>query len=171
MSHYILGNDPALPPLMSSLVDMLAYARHTTLHAVRNLTIAQLDHRHDARSNSIGALLMHMAAVEAWYQAETFEERDWTADEQARWQTAVELGPGAVEKISGNSLLHYVNTLEEVRARTLRELRARDDRWLLQRSRLGSTEANNHWKWFHVCEDELNHRGQIRWLVKRLPNF
>jgi hypothetical protein len=29
--------------------------------------------------------------------------------------------------------------------------------------------ANNHFKWFHVFEDEINHRGQIRWLRARLP--
>jgi hypothetical protein len=27
---------------------------------------------------------------------------------------------------------------------------------------------NAHWAWFHVAEDEINHRGQIRWLRSRL---
>jgi hypothetical protein len=38
---------------------MLAYAGATTLHAVRDLSGDRLDHRHDARSNSIGMLLAH----------------------------------------------------------------------------------------------------------------
>lgn len=29
--------------------------------------------------------------------------------------------------------------------------------------------ANNHWKWFHVLEDELSYRGQIRLIRKRPP--
>lgn len=29
---------------------------------------------------------------------------------------------------------------------------------------LNVERANNYFKWFHVFEDELNHRGQIRWL-------
>ena len=33
----------------------------------------------------------------------------------------------------------------------------------------GGQPANNYFKWFHVFEDEINHRGQIRWLCKRLP--
>jgi len=28
---------------------------------------------------------------------------------------------------------------------------------------------NAHWAWFHQAEDEINHRGQIRWLRSRLP--
>jgi hypothetical protein len=27
-----------------------------------------------------------------------------------------------------------------------------------------------HWAWFHVAEDEINHRGQMRWLRARLPH-
>jgi C-terminal processing protease CtpA/Prc len=35
---------------------------------------------------------------------------------------------------------------------------------------LGS-EGNNYFCWFHVFEDEINHRGQIRLLAKQLPRF
>jgi uncharacterized damage-inducible protein DinB len=28
---------------------------------------------------------------------------------------------------------------------------------------------NTYWKWFHVCEHESNHRGQIAWLKSRMP--
>jgi hypothetical protein len=27
---------------------------------------------------------------------------------------------------------------------------------------------NAHFAWFHAAEDEISHRGQIRWLRKRL---
>jgi uncharacterized damage-inducible protein DinB len=47
---------------------MLLYARQTTLAAVEGLSIAELDHLQDDSSNSIGALLAHIAAVERWYQ-------------------------------------------------------------------------------------------------------
>ncbi|WP_029478706.1 DUF664 domain-containing protein [Deinococcus frigens] len=30
------------------------------------------------------------------------------------------------------------------------------------------TEMNHHWAWFHVMEDEVSHRGQIRILRKRI---
>ena len=60
--------------------------------------------------------------------------------------------------------------LDEVRTQTLRELAQRDDAWLDEESPFWSgLPANNYFKWFHVFEDELNHRGQMRWLRQRLP--
>ena len=29
--------------------------------------------------------------------------------------------------------------------------------------------TNNYCKWFHVCEHESNHNGQIKFLKKRIP--
>ena len=58
--------------------------------------------------------------------------------------------------------------LERVRSETLAELGKRDDEWLEEHTSFGSGQrVNNYFKWFHVFEDELNHRGQIRWLKKR----
>jgi hypothetical protein len=48
-------------------------------------------------------------------------------------------------------------------------LAARDDEWLEQPLR-AAPAMNAHWAWFHVAEDEINHRGQIRWLRARLPS-
>jgi uncharacterized damage-inducible protein DinB len=165
---YVLGADAGLPPSLSGLLGMLHYARETTLQAVRGLSTAQLDQRHDQESNSIGALLFHLAAVEAWYQANTFDRREWSAEEAARWKIGIDLGPEAAREIVGHPLEHYTEILAEVRQRTERELREKDERWLLTPEPFGEVEANNYWKWFHVCEDEINHRGQIRWLRKRL---
>src|SRR5574340_1462038 len=66
---------PGFTPTIGRLVAMLTHARQGLLSAVRDLSIAQLDHLHDARSNSIGALLAHAAAVEGWHQILTFEDR------------------------------------------------------------------------------------------------
>jgi len=79
---------------------MLSYARQTTLGAVEGLTSAQLDHLHDERSNSIGALLAHVAAVERGFQLVTFEEREPTAAEHDAWSPALTLGDrGAVRSV------------------------------------------------------------------------
>ncbi len=51
-----------------------------------------------------------------------------------------------------------------------REFSRRGDEWLDEQTPFwGGRPANNYFKWFHVFEDELNHRGQIRWLRKRTP--
>jgi uncharacterized damage-inducible protein DinB len=160
-----IGTDLTLPRSIGPLIDMLGYARRTTHQAIEGLTAAQLDHRHDAQSNSIGALLLHIAAVELWYQTQTFERREWTAEEEEQWLEWIELRAN----ITGRPLEFYLDTLASIRARTESELRARDDEWMLRIEPFGENDANNYWKWFHVCEDEINHRGQIRWLRKRLP--
>jgi hypothetical protein len=70
---------------------------------------------------------------------------------------------------TGEPLEHYLGILSTIRERTERELSLREDDWLLRVEPFDDEDANNYWKWFHVCEDEINHRGQIRWLRKRLP--
>ena len=155
-------------PLIGRLVGMLTYARSTTLAAVEGLTLAQLDHVHDAASNSIGALLAHMAAVERSYQVLTFEERLLSQSENELWSTALKLGANGRQLLRGKSLEHYLHDLAAVRRVTLEALAARDDAWL-ERSVSPAPKINAHWAWFHVAEDEINHRGQIRWLRARLP--
>lgn len=156
-------------PTIGRLVGMLTYARSTTLAAVEGLTIAQLDHLHDAESNSIGALLAHIAAVERSYQVLTFEERLLSPQENELWSTALKLGENGRRQLRGYPLEHYLDELTEGRRVTLEALAARDDAWL-ERSVSSAPRINAHWAWFHVAEDEINHRGQIRWLRSRLPN-
>ena len=165
---YVIGDRRGFTPQISRLVSMMDYVRHTTLADVEGMSIEELDYLHDAGSNSIGALLSHLAAVEVWYQAATFRGRELDADEEKGLSAALDLGEKARREIRGKPLSEYVGRLKEVRAKTLEELAHRDDAWLEERAPFwGGQPANNHFKWFHVCEDELNHRGQIRWLRKR----
>ena len=147
---------------------MLTYARNTTIAAVEGLTIEELDHLHDAQSNSIGALLTHIAVVERCYQVMTFQERALSAEEQVRLSAALNLGDEGRRVLRGRSLDGYLIDLQSVRQVTLAGLAARDDEWL-ERSVVPAPKINAHWAWFHTAEDEINHRGQIRWLRARLP--
>ncbi|HYF01964.1 MAG TPA: DinB family protein [Patescibacteria group bacterium] len=172
--RFIIAQKDGMTPLVSHIFTMLEYARQTTLDTVRNLSIEQLDHMHDEKSNSIGTLLHHMAAVEVWYQVFTFEDRDWFHDEAeaAEWGDALELNAKAKEIAHGKPLEYYVGKLNAVRQKTLEGFKKRNDAWLMEeRPFLKEIPANFYFMWFHVAEDEINHRGQIRWLRKRLPNF
>jgi uncharacterized damage-inducible protein DinB len=152
-------------PQVGRLVSMMNYARRTTLDEVEGLSVEQLDRLPDPRGNSVGALLLHIAAVEAWYQAETF---GWPGPRgEEPWEAALALGERSRREVRGNGVDFYLRILGEVRSRTLTELARRDDRWLDEESLFGKHTANNYFKWFHVVEDEINHRGQIRLLRKR----
>jgi uncharacterized damage-inducible protein DinB len=154
-------------PAIARLVGMLTYARSTTLGAVDGLSVAELDHLHDDQSNSIGALLAHIAAVERSYQVLTLEDRMLSPEENDKLSTALTLGAEGRRRLRGKPLEHYLEELAAVRRDTSEALASRDDEWL-DRSVSLAPKINAHWAWFHVAEDEINHRGQIRWLRARL---
>lgn len=158
---------PGYPPNIGRLVGILLYARKTTLAAVEGLSTAELDHLQDGASNSIGALLAHIAVVERGYQMLTFEERAPSAAERAAWEPALTLGAEGRRLLRGRPLEYYLHELGEVRRVTLEGLAARDDEWL-ERTLSAAPAMNAHWAWFHVAEDEISHRGQMRWLRARL---
>jgi uncharacterized damage-inducible protein DinB len=146
---------------------MLTYARDTLLAAVEGLSLRELDHLHDANSNTIGALLAHAAAVERWYQILTFEAREPSDSDTAAWAVALALGDEGRRQIRGRELDSYLEDLARTRRLTLSALADRDDAWL-ESALAAAPDMNAHWAWFHVAEDEISHRGQIRWLRARL---
>jgi uncharacterized damage-inducible protein DinB len=165
---FLITELPGFAPQIGHLVSMLNYVRSTTLSDVAGLGVGELDYLHDSQSNSIGALLSHIAAAEVGYQAATFQERGLSEEEKQEWGAAVELGERARREIRGHELDYYVSRLERVRATTLAELGRRTDQWLEERTSTASgLEVNNYFKWFHVLGHEINHRGQVRWLRAR----
>ena len=165
---YLIGDVEGFTPQIGRLVSMLNYVRHTTLDAVAGLEPSQLDYMPDAQSNSMGALLSHIAAAEVGYQAATFHGRELSAQEKDEWGAAFALGDRSRQEIRGHDLAYYLTRLEQVRAATLLELGGRDDVWLEAETRFGNGQRiNNYFKWFHVLGHEMNHRGQIRWLRAR----
>ena len=72
-----------------------------------------------------------------------------------------------MKKFTGKPIEHYLAIYQEVRQKTIDELRKRDDAWLAQTQPGYGT--NNHWCWFHVMEHQSSHLGQILMLKKRFP--
>ena len=170
-SPFLLTDREGFTPHMSRLVSMMHYARRTTLEMVRHLSTEELDLLPDPDGNSIGMLLEHMAAVEVLYQRLTFEGRELNETELERWLPGLDLGKLGRERIRGQPIRSYLNTLEEVRAQTLEQFRQRDDAWLHTEFPWWGQTGNHYFCWFHVFEDEINHRGQIRLLLKAIPRF
>lgn len=169
---FLITDIPGYTPHISRLICMMNYARFITLDIIKGLSTKDLDHLIDKDSNSIGALLMHMAAVEYYYQATTFEERDLSKEEYAKWKVGLDLGEIARSEIKGNNLEYYIKILTDTRNRTLELFKEKNDEWLHKEFGFwGGAPSNSYFAWFHVFEDEINHRGQISWIKKRLKNF
>ena len=171
----ILGPKPGYAPQVGTLVSMLTWMREANgvIKATKDLTKADLDYLIDPNANTIGALMLHLAATETYYQFNTFEGKKWDTwpdSVKQQWNPAMDLGDAGRKTIKGHDRDYYLNILQETRAKSLAEFSKRDDAWLMAIDKewpWGPT--NNYCKWFHVCEHEAHHTGQIAFLRKRLP--
>jgi len=169
----VIGPRNGYSPQIGTLVSMMTWMRSSVLRSVKGMSQKDLDFLLDEKANTIGALLMHLAATDRIYQINTFEQnplKELPASYKEKWGVAMDLGEPARKSIKGNSLDYYLNLLEETREHTFAEFRKRDDAWLLAVDKewpWGPT--NTYCKWFHVCEHESNHNGQIKFLKSRLP--
>ncbi|MEM0994946.1 MAG: DinB family protein [Bacteroidota bacterium] len=159
-------------PQIGTLVSMMNWMRNTILYPVQGMSVKDLDYLHDDNSNSIGAMLWHLAATERFYQINTFDGRpwgNWPAEDRKAWSTPMGLGSKGRKRIKNHPPEFYLEKLETVRANTLKAFAERDDEWLLSVDEdWGWGSTNNYCKWFHVCEHESNHNGQIKWIKSRI---
>ena len=169
----IIGPKKGFSPHIGTLVSMMTWMRTTIVEPLKDMTVSQLDYLYDAKANTIGSLLLHLAALEKYYQLNTFEGKKWGSWDNSikkKWDIPINLGEKARKTIKGNNLDYYLNILKETREKTIEEFKKRDDSWLMTVDNEWSWgPTNNYCKWFHVCEHESNHNGQIKWIKSRLP--
>lgn len=171
----VFGPRDGYSPEIGSLVSMMDWMRSVILGPVKGLTVEQLDYLNDDKANSIGSMLLHLAATERYYQLHTFDGMKWGSWNESikkQWDLPMNLGAEARTKLKGNSLDYYINALAEVRENTHKELRKRDDKWLMsvdEKWFWGPT--NNYCKWFHVIEHESNHNGKDKFIKSRIQGI
>jgi uncharacterized damage-inducible protein DinB len=171
----IIGPRPGYSPQIGTFVSMLTWMREANgvIRATQGLSQADLDHLIDPHANTIGALMLHLAATETYYQFNTFDGMKWDSwpdSVKQQWDAAMNLGDTGRKTIKGHDRDYYLNILQQVRTKSLAAFAKRDDAWLMSVDKewpWGPT--NNYCKWFHVCEHEAHHTGQIAFLRKRLP--
>ena len=121
---------------------MLTWMQRAIIAPTRKLTQSDLDYLFDKEANSIGGLMLHLAATETYYQRHTFNGEawgKWPADISAKWDAAMRLGDAGRATIKGHNLAFYTDALNEVRERSLAESRKRDDAWLMT--------VDKEWPW------------------------
>ena len=139
---HIVGPKKGFSPQIGTLTSMMAFMRSQVLHSVKGMSQQDLDFLLDAKANRIGALLNHLAAVEAFYQLNTFEgisAKQMPEAFKEKWSVPQALGDPAREAIKGHSLDFYLNLLNDTREKTLAEFRKRDDKWLMA--------VDKEWPW------------------------
>lgn len=166
-STYIIGSVKGYTPQIGTLVSMLNNLSARVERTVKSVNPKDVDHLFDENANSIGALVMHLAAAEAYYQVYTFEHRGFNEEEKEKWQDALDLGEKARKRFKGKEISYYLEQYREVRKKTLQELAKRNDAWLAETA--PGSGFNTYFSWFHVMEHQSSHLGQVLMLKKRLP--
>ena len=166
MAQYIVEPSEGYTPQIGIMVDMLEELKSIIEEEVRELSIEQTDFLIDEQANSIGAMIMHIAATEAYIQVESIEGRRWTDEEQEFWSAGGGLGDDSRATIKGKPVSYYLELWDQVRAKTLEGFKTKDDEWFAGNI---DENMNAHWAWFHVLKHTAQHHGQIALVKKRLP--
>ena len=154
-------------PQIGSTVSMLEDLKSRVSRSVQHLNQKETDFLLDEQANRIGALILHLAATERYYQVYTFENRGFNSEEGKKWEAALNLGSIARAKFVNKPITYYLDLWDDVRKETLRLLKTKDDTWFS--NDVSGSSMNNYWAWYHVMEHQANHMGQIRLITKRIP--
>lgn len=69
------------------------------------------------------------------------------------------------ELLKGKEISYYLNIYNNVRQKTIEELRKKDDQWF--KSINAGNGISNQYAWFHVMEHQSSHLGEILFLKKK----
>ena len=171
---YILRPMLGYTPHIGAMLSMMDLNRQWLIESVEKLSVAQLDFQFDDQSNSIGAMLLHLAATERGFQITSFKlyennEENLNKEWAEKWEVVRKLGKQA-RQVQGNSIEFYLDTLADIRKVTLDGFAQKDDQWFMAPMHSPDGRTNNYyWQWFHLCQHESYHRAQINLVKQRLP--
>jgi uncharacterized damage-inducible protein DinB len=165
-AQYEIKPKEGYSPNIGLMVAMLEDLKYQITEEVQDLSQSETDFQFDEKANSIGALVMHLAATEAYYQIETLEGRKWTDEEKSLWGIGAGLNEESKRQLKEKPMRYYLDLWNQLRQKTLAGLKTKDDAWFASEIYEG---MNYHWAWYHVMEHQANHMGQIALVKNRLP--
>ncbi|HEX4166776.1 MAG TPA: hypothetical protein VHZ55_15025, partial [Bryobacteraceae bacterium] len=105
---FIFGSRAGYSPQLGALVSEMNWMRMVVLMSVKGMSQEQLDFLLDKKANTIGALLLHLAATEKLYQLNTFDNVSGAELEKSAafkdWVIPMNLGEPARQKIKNHNL-------------------------------------------------------------------
>jgi hypothetical protein len=162
-----IGNVEGASPQIGAMISMLDDLKDRVERTVKNMTPYEIDYLHDEKANRIGELVMHLAAAEKYYQVYTFENRGFNDEEKKQWDVALNMDKAGRDEFKGHPIRYYLDIYDQVRAKTITELKKRDDAWFAEVHK--DSGMSNQYCWFHVMEHQSSHLGQVLFLKKRIP--
>jgi hypothetical protein len=144
--------------------------RRRTLRELETVRPEMLDWRPDARLNSIGTLLYHLALIEAsWLLEDIFEDDpgpDWL---HALLPLEDRDGTGRLIQVDDQPLTVHIERLARIRAYLLERLRPMSNADFHRPRHLERYDAAPDWILHHLLQHEAEHRTHIAWLRDTYP--
>lgn len=135
--------------------------RALTKQAVVGIGDAALDWAPLSALNSIGTLLVHIAAVEAgWLYFEVLEQ-PFPPEIAALLPSAAREPDGHLVRVGGRDVADYLAVLDAVRARLLAVFQPMSPDEYRRVRRLPEYDVTPEWCLYHLAEHEAAHRGEI----------
>ena len=159
------------PPRIGRYLTQMEDVRRQVKKYVEGLSPKQLAWHPNDKVESIGTVLLHIAAVECSWIGEDIMRRPMDDE----WKIAFPVRFG-IPQISGQPLEYYFKTLDVVRGQTKADLKTLEDEDL---DRLimpldpgdpdNTTQFSLEWILYHVVDHEAHHKGQIAVMKRMLP--
>jgi uncharacterized damage-inducible protein DinB len=158
----VLDGTTATDPVVATWLSALEEARDRTLRALEDLGDEHVDRAPDDGGNTIGALLYHIAAIEAdWLYADILgpeSDKSWPAE---LFPHDVRDDEGALTAIRGIPLDEHLARLAQTRALLLENLSVFTTEDLNRVRPREQYDVSAAWVLHHLLQHEAEHRAQI----------
>jgi hypothetical protein len=162
-----IADDPEVGRWLAALED----GRRDTLRELERVTPEMIDWYPDAPLNSIGALLYHVALIEAdWVVSEVLELGEYPPEIKRLLPWADREGDGHLWRADGQELGVHLDRLRGVRQFVLERLRPMTNDDFHRVRRLDSYDVAPDWAVYHIIQHESEHRSHIAWLRDTHPS-
>ena len=160
-----------LPPRIGLYFAQMEDVRRVTKKYISGLSPEQLSWYPNDRVESVGTLLLHIAAVElSWIGEDIMRRRmpeEWVFAFPIRFN---------IPQVSGQPLSFFIEKLDTVREETRRTLATLTDADLGRAvtplddaESPGAEQYTIEWILYHLVEHEAHHRGQIAQMKRLFP--
>ncbi len=158
-----LQKSSELAPKVADYYSMMEKSREKLIERVQGLEMKQLDFTPiPDRIESIGTLLLHIAAVEwSW----VFEDIDGQEMDYDKWKYGFALRE-KIPQIHGKDISFYLERLGEVRDAVFKRVRSLSDDQLRSSIEVDDAVVSIEWILFHLIEHEAIHIGQVSMLLR-----
>ncbi len=157
---------PGYPAEIGRWLRALQGVRREVLKSVQGLSAKELDTMPPGADNTIGALLYHIALVEAsWLYQDTLQRDSLPPEIEALFPLDSRDEQRRLSALRGTSLEDYVARLQQVRSALLQEFKGitREDFKRL-RHFPGQYDVTPEWVLYHLIQHEAEHGGHIQTL-------